>query len=421
LSGPDAYLAAVEAVFRNERGRIVAGLIGLSGSFDMAEEAIQEAFASALTDWRTKGIPQNPGAWITTVSRRKLIDQARRERTRTDKAPEIAFLAPAQIEESPDPADGTFPDDRLRLIFTCCHPALPVEGRIALTLRTLGGLETAEIARAFLVSESTLAQRLVRTKRRIEQEKIPYEVPAAAELPGRLASVQMVIYLIFNEGYAATTGPDLFRADLCLEAIRLARMLLLFLPEDPETLGLLALMLLHDSRRRARVNDRGELVPLEEQDRSAWDRFEIAEGIESVEKALRLRSPGPYQLQAAIAAVHAEAATVADTDWKQIAALYAELARLQPTVVVALNHAVAVAMSGEMERGLALIDEIGASGELDRYYLYHAARADLFRRLGRREEAAKAYNAALALTFNAVERRYLRRRLAEVQSRIEAR
>jgi RNA polymerase sigma-70 factor (ECF subfamily) len=421
LSGPDAYLAAVEAVFRNERGRIVAGLIGLSGSFDMAEEAIQEAFASALTDWRTKGIPQNPGAWITTVSRRKLIDQARRERTRTDKAPEIAFLAPAQIEESPDPAEGTFPDDRLRLIFTCCHPALPVEGRIALTLRTLGGLETAEIARAFLVSEPTLAQRLVRTKRRIEQEKIPYEVPAAAELPGRLASVQMVIYLIFNEGYAATMGPDLFRADLCLEAIRLARMLLLFLPEDPETLGLLALMLLHDSRRRARVNDRGELVPLEEQDRSAWDRFEMAEGIEFVEKALRLKRPGPYQLQAAIAAVHAEAAAVGDTDWNQIAALYAELARLQPTAVVALNHAVAVAMSGEMERGLALIDEIGSSGDLDRYYLYHAARADLLRRLGRREEATRAYNAALALTFNAVERRYLRRRLAEVQPRIEAR
>jgi RNA polymerase sigma-70 factor (ECF subfamily) len=417
LEGPDGFLDAVESVFRRERGRILAGLIGMSGSFDMAEEALQEAFAAALVGWRDKGVPKNPGAWITTVAQRKLIDQTRRERTRTEKAGDVARLAQAEPEEeADDSSQTTLPDDRLRLIFTCCHPTLSVEARIALTLRTLGGLETAEIARAFLLPEPTLAQRLVRAKRKIEEAKIPYEVPKAEALPERLASVQMVIYLTFNEGYTATEGSGLLRTDLCAEAIRLARTLLLFFPEEPETLGLLALMLLHDSRKRARVSERGELVPLDEQDRSSWDRAEIAEGIELVQKALRLRRPGPYSLQAAIAAVHAEAVAGKDTDWKQIAALYQELARVQPTAVVLLNRAVAIAMSGELERGLALINEIGSSGELDRYYLYHAARADLARRLGRREEAAEAYKAALALTFNAVERRYLRRRLAEVES-----
>jgi RNA polymerase sigma-70 factor (ECF subfamily) len=416
LEGPDGFLDAVESVFRRERGRILAGLIGLSGSFDKAEEALQEAFAAALAGWREKGVPKNPGAWITTVAQRRLIDQTRRERTRTEKAGEIARLAQIEPDEEPDSEPTLFPDERLRLIFTCCHPALSVEAQIALTLRTLGGLETAEIARAFLLPEPTLAQRLVRAKRKIEEARIPYEIPAAEALPERLASVQMVLYLIFNEGYTATGGTGLLRTDLCAEAIRLARTLVLLLGEEPETLGLLALMLLHDSRKQARVNERGELVPLDEQDRSQWDRTEIAEGIALVEKALRLGRPGPYQLQAAIAAVHAEAASGADTDWKQIAALYRELARAQPTAVVLLNRAVAIAMSGEMERGLALIDEIGSPGELERYYLYHAARADLSRRLGRRQDAVQAYKAALGLTFNAVERRYLRRRLAELES-----
>ena len=418
--GPDAYLAAVEAVFREERGRIVAGLIGISGSFDKAEEAMQEAFASALTDWQDKGIPQNPGAWITTVARRKLIDSARREKTRTEKAVEIAGLTPVETEEPDDLREGAFPDERLRLIFTCCHPSLPIEGRIALTLRTVGGLETGEIARAFLVSEPTLAQRLVRTKRKIEQAKIPYEIPSGAALPERLASVQMVLYLIFNEGYAATGGSELLRTDLSAEAIRLARLLLGFLPDEPETMGLLALMLLHHSRRRARVNEQGELVPLEEQDRSSWDRAEIAEGILLTEKALQRGRPGPYQIQAAIGAVHAEAPAADATDWAQIAALYDELAKIQPNAVVLLNRAVAVAMAGDLEKGLALIDEIGSTGDLDRYHLYHAARADLARRLGRNEDAARAYQDALALTFNAVERRFLRRRLAETQARLPA-
>jgi RNA polymerase sigma-70 factor, ECF subfamily len=413
----DELRAAVESVFRRESGRIIAGLIRVSGSFDLAEEAMQDAFAAALARWPAQGIPDSPAAWITAVARRKLIDYARRARTRRDKADDLLRETEAsQTDEAPgvDADAMSFPDDRLRLIFTCCHPALNVEAQVALTLRTLGGLTTPEIARAFLVPEPTLAQRLVRAKRKIQDARIPYEVPPEHLLPERLASVQAVIYLIFNEGYAATAGDGLIRPELCSEAIRLGQTLCELMPQDAESTGLLALMLLHDSRRGARLNGEGELVPLDEQDRSRWDAGRIREGLELVEKALRRARIGPYQLQAAIAALHASAPMAAQTDWRQIAALYRELSRIQSSAVVALNHAVAVAFSEGLETGLRMIDELGSSGDLDSYYLFHAARADILRRLGRSPEGAEAYRRALSLTANAVERRYLRRRLHEV-------
>lgn len=408
----------LERVVREDYGRMIATLIRLSGSFDLAEEALQEAFAAALADWERQGVPRNPSAWLTTVAHRKLIDALRREKTKSDKRPQLQFETETRRPEEGEAAatEGTmeYPDDRLRLIFTCCHPALAREAQIALTLRTLGGLTTAEIARAFLLPEATLAQRLVRAKAKIRQAGIPYQVPAREILPDRLQAVQAALYLIFNEGYSATSGEQLVRGELCAEAIRLARLLGELMPETPENQGLLALMLLQDSRRLARTDSEGDLVPLEEQDRSLWNREQIAEGIALLDRALQQRRSGPYQVQAAIAALHAQAETPAETDWPQIASLYEALLRMLPTPIVALNRAVAVAMSSGYERGLALIDAAAASEQLEGYPLYHAARADLLRRLGRAGLAAEAYARALELTTNRVERRYLKRRLAEL-------
>jgi len=409
----------LEQVFREEYGRIIATLIRISGSFDLAEEALQEAFISAASKWELEGTPNNPGAWLTKVAHRRLLDTFRRDKTHTDKQSEIAFEAtrlqphfePELIEDAME-----YPDDRLRLIFTCCHPSLTREAQVALTLRTLGGLTTTEIAHAFLLPESTLAQRLVRAKQKIRLARIPYEIPSVDRIADRLSAVQAVIYLIFNEGYAASTGQSLIRNDLCSEAIRLGRVLCELLPDEPENIGLLALMLLQDSRRNARVNDDGELVTLEEQDRSRWDPREIDEGVSLVQRALRLRRVGIYQLQAAIAAVHAEAQTASQTDWRQIVALYQELLRLTASPIVALNHAAAVAMSEGFERGLGLIEAANENEVLQNYYLFHASRADLLRRLHRYDEAAVAYETALSLTTNRVEQNYIRHRLAEISS-----
>ncbi|MAT95802.1 MAG: RNA polymerase subunit sigma-24 [Anaerolineaceae bacterium] len=409
----------VERTFREESGRVLAALISYLNDFDLAEDVFQEAMIVALEKWPRDGIPGNPGAWITTTARNKAIDRIRRRKNFDQKQPRLVELT--QKPTDPDEYEmDSIPDERLKLIFTCCHPALSLEAQVALTLRTLGGLETAEIAAAFLVPVPTMAQRLVRAKRKIAQAGIPYRVPPTDLLPERLNAVLTTLYLIFNEGYNASSGDALIRQELCGEAIRLARILNELLADDPnlaedaEALGLLALMLLHDARRAARISRSGELILLEDQDRSLWDQAQIEVGTAVLDRALNMGQPGPYQIQAAIAALHDQAATPPETDWLQIAALYKALQRYTESPVVVLNWAVAVAMAEGPMRGLGLLDELAEAGTLDHYHLFHAARADLLRRAGFRDEAHDAYTIALDLCQNTVEKRFLRRRLAEL-------
>jgi RNA polymerase sigma-70 factor (ECF subfamily) len=396
----------VEEVVRSDGARVLAGLIRLTGDFDAGEDALQEGYVRALEVWGRDGIPENPAAWLNTVARRIALDRMRRDRKSTELPDDLEAAAS-------DYEAHVIEDDRLRLLFTCCHPALSPEARCGLALRTLGGLSTREIARAFVEPETTTAQRLVRAKKKIREARIPYEVPARGKLPERLDTVLSVLYLIFNEGYASTDAPSLLRPDLVTEAVRLARLTVELLPEQAEAKGLLALMLLTDARRAARLSPEQELVPLEEQERTLWNQAQIEEGRTLLHATLAARTPGPYQLQAAIAALHAEAKTAAETDWGQIAGLYTILLQHIPTPVVELNAAVALGMATTLDRALEWIARIEGAGELAAYHLLHAAKADLLRRLGRRTEAADAYRQALALATNPAERRYLEKRLLE--------
>ena len=406
--------AAIDRAFRDEWGQIVALLIGMTGDWDLAEECAQDAFARAMERWPRDGVPERPGAWLTTTARNRATDRLRRAAVGAAKLREMAMTSvPEEPADDGGAAVSGVRDDRLRLMFTCCHPALSLEARVALSLRTLAGLTTAEIARAFLVPEATMSKRLQRAKQKIQNAGIPYRVPPAHLLPERTTAVLGVLYLLFTEGYSATAGAELIRRELCAEAIRLARVLVKLMPGQAEALGLLALMLLHDARRAGRVDEAGDLVTLENQDRGRWDATEIAEGAELLETALRFGRPGPYQLQAAIAACHATAKDAADTDWAQIAALYGRLAEFVPSPVVALNRAVAIGMVEGPAAGLDLVQRLEADGDLAGYHLLPSTRADMLRRLGRNSEAADAYREALALATTDTERRYLTRRLAE--------
>jgi RNA polymerase sigma-70 factor, ECF subfamily len=414
----DPVSAAVARAFRDERAIVLATLIRQAGDFQLAEDAVQDAFEAAVTAWRRDGVPANPGAWITTAARRRAIDRLRRDRSVADRAARLAELTrlDTQHEEEPPMEDeSSIVDDRLRLIFTCCHPALEMPARVALTLRTLGGMTTAEIARAFLVAEPTMGKRIVRAKRKIADAHIPYRVPADDELPDRLRGVLRVVYLVFNEGYAATEGDRLVRGELCDEAIRLGELLSRLMPDDAEVWGLSALMLLHDARRAARVDPGGQWVALDAQDRSLWDQQLIKEGLARLERAVRLRRPGEYQLQAAITALQIQAPDVEATDWAQIAELFGALASLNPSPVIELNRAVAVGLASGPAAGLALLEPLLAESALERYQPLHAAHAELLSRVGDTADAARAYERAIALSANAVERAELERRLGAIR------